>query len=129
MPYRFERHYRSRVHFNGPLGANWDFTYNMRLVPHPTESNQAILYDGKGRGDAYIILSDGTYLPPNAHFQKLIKESDNSLLLRQANGTIFKFYALDSSVQSGKLASILNRCGNRMTFEYNAKGQLVGTAI
>jgi YD repeat-containing protein len=124
LNYRLERHYRSRINFLGVLGYNWEHSYDMRVVPHPTQDDQVILYDGKGRGDAYIVLSDGSYVGPNFYFKKMVQEADGTLLLRQANGTVFKFYALDSSSQAGKLAAIRTRCGNQMTFAYNDAGQL-----
>jgi RHS repeat-associated protein len=126
LNYRFERHYRSRITLNASLGRNWTSPYlDMRLVPHPTEANQVIFHDGKGRQDIYYVLSDGTFLPPNFHFKGLFKQSDNTLILREPNHLRFVFFPLDNTPQAGKFSAIINKCNNRMTFQYNAQGQMV----
>ena len=120
VSFEFQRSYRSRVNYDGPLGANWDFSYNKRLVPHPEDGNIVILYDGTGRGDPYYVVSEGNGLKsPPGYFQKVMKESNGTLTLRNFNGSLSQFYPLDSSPKAGKLATIISRCGDRLTFEYS----------
>ena len=125
IDYSFERHYRSRLSFKGILGNNWDTPYNIRVVPHPTNQNQVLLYTGEGRGDIYFVSAAGVFTPPEFHFRKMIHETDNSLSLRQANGLIYNFLPLNGSPTAGKLAAIITSCGNRLTFQYNDLGQMV----
>ncbi len=120
-----KRTYRSRISFNGPMGRNWDFNHNRRFVPDPTDSSLVILYNGYARGDAYSIVSESQITSPGHHFRKVVKEADGSLLLREGNGTIYKFYALGQSARAGKQSAVITRCGNRLTYEYNDAGQLV----
>ena len=87
-----------------------------------------ILYSGAGRGDPYYVSSDGKYTAPEGHFTVIIKKTDGSLLLRNANGTICQFYPLDETPQAGQLAAIITRCGERLSFEYNSDG-LLATAL
>ncbi len=125
ISFQFRRVYKSRISYSGPLGNNWDHSYNMRLVPHPTQTSQVILYDGSGRGDAYTIVgSSSELLPPIGAFNKIIQESDGTFLLRNKHGNIIQFYGLDNSAQAGKLAAMSNRCGHKLVFEYSANGLL-----
>ena len=87
-----------------------------------------ILYSGDGRGDPYYVSSDGKYTAPEGHFTVVIKKTDGSLMLRNANGSICQFYPLNETPQAGQLAAIITRCGDRLTFEYNSDG-LLATAL
>ena len=124
ISYRFERYYKSRVNFNGPIGQGWDHSYNMRLVQNPGVDTEVILYH-RMRGDAYQVLSDGSILSPQTHFNKIVKDDAGFFFLREANGTIYKFFPFDDPERrAGKLASITTRCGNALTMTYNDKGLL-----
>ncbi|WP_372365551.1 RHS repeat-associated core domain-containing protein [Candidatus Uabimicrobium sp. HlEnr_7] len=124
IDYRFERYYKSRVNFNGPIGQNWDHNYNMRLIQNPGIATEVILYH-RMRGDIYTVLSDGSILSPETHFNKIVKDDAGFFFLREPNGTIYKFFPFDDpQKRAGKLASITTRCGNALTMTYNDKGLL-----
>lgn len=72
MPYRLECFYRSRIAFHGPFGQGWESNVNMRVVPHPTEADQVIFYDGTGRGDSvrrHLCRTAGPF-PENAQNER-----------------------------------------------------------
>ena len=54
----------------------------------------------------------------------MIKDIDNSFLLREANGIITKFFPLDGTPLAGKMAQITNRCGNFLIFQYDPQGRI-----
>jgi hypothetical protein len=112
--YQLKRTYRSRINLPSAFGWNWEHNFDMRFVPHPQKANVVLLFNGAGRGDEYTIVG-GEYIAPAYHFKKVIRESDGSLLLRNRNGTLVKFYALDGSPKAGRLSAMINRCGNRLT--------------
>ena len=125
MSFQFKRTYRSRIIYPSCYGFNWSHNYDRRFVPHPEQENVVVFYNGYARGDAYYVDSgSGNLIPPEYHFRKVIKDSDNSLLMRNNDGMILKFYPLDASAKAGHLAAIITRCGNRMTFAYNSDGQI-----
>jgi YD repeat-containing protein len=125
IPYRFEMNYHSRINYNGPLGRNWEHGYNKRLVRHPGNANQIVYYNGKGRGDAFQELSDGTFIAPVGQFSKMVKDAQGFFLLRNRKGTIYKFLPLDNSASAGKLSAVISRCGDRLTLEYDTEGRMV----
>ena len=121
---KMTRTYRSQISYNGPAGQGWSFNHNRRLVVSPDDPSILIEYNGAARGDAYQIVDSNTILSPKTHFNKVVKEKDGSLLIRNAEGTMCKYFPMDSSPNAGKLAAIITRCGNRMTYEYQ-DGKLV----
>ncbi|WP_372370415.1 RHS repeat-associated core domain-containing protein [Candidatus Uabimicrobium sp. HlEnr_7] len=124
ISYKFERTYRSRINFDSSLGKNWDHNYNMRVVLHPENPGSVILYRGS-RGDEYPVIAAGSIISPATHFNLMIENEEGFLLLREANGTVCKFFPLDSSSnEAGHLAEIKNKCGNALTFTYSSEGLL-----
>lgn len=69
--WEFARKYQSGIGFNGPLGGNWEFNYNRRLL---VETNGNVLrMDGFARADRYLLLTNGAYEAPRAFYTKLAK--------------------------------------------------------
>ena len=125
MNYDFVRYYSSRINFHGALGHNWTSpVLDCKVIRHPDDENQVILYNGKGRGDAYF-LANGKIASPEYHFRKMILDEEQNLLLRNSNGTIYKFKALDGSANEGRMLEKMSSCGNRITMEYNERGQMI----
>jgi YD repeat-containing protein len=130
--YSFSRYYRSRISYHGPLGHNWEFPYNKRVAWHPTKKDVFVFYNGMGQGDEYEYdATNDVIRSPATSFNRMITEPGNplTLSLREANGTIYNFYPLgdataDASPDAGRLSAIISRCNNRLTFAYNAYGQM-----
>ncbi len=134
----FTRIYKSRITYDGPLGHNWDFNYNSRLVVI-TDDNQndipidtftpvfsesfiklgsVIIMDGHGRSDLYGLQPDGTYSTPLGAYTRLTKKEDGSFILRDRTGNK-KYYS-----NTGFLIKIEDRHKNTMIFTRNSNGRL-----
>ena len=73
--WRFERAYRSGISFDGPLGHNWEFNYNRRLL---LEADCSVLrMDGHGRADRYD-LAGAAFASPASFYTRLVRNEDGS---------------------------------------------------
>lgn len=120
FPFELRRTYRSQYNRNGPLGFNWDFTYNERLLlPDPGAEDSSILRcSGRSRVDRYIRNPDGSFDSPDGFYDELEENPDGTFTLRDRYGMKKHFDVF------GRLESIADRNGNTMTFEYDELGQL-----
>ncbi|MFH1366500.1 MAG: DUF6531 domain-containing protein [Patescibacteria group bacterium] len=119
-PFRFERIYKSQIDYNGPLGHNWDFNYNMHLSQ---DVSGDITIIGNGRSDTYTYLGGVSYLTPDGLYN-FLKKNDDSFTLTEKNKTEYNFHAFDGSRIAGSLQSIVDRNDNEMTFSYSSAGLL-----
>ncbi|MBF0384621.1 MAG: RHS repeat protein, partial [Candidatus Omnitrophica bacterium] len=113
--------YRSGKNFNGPFGYGWGINYYYRLKP--LDNGNMLLVSGNLRRDEYT-LNNGQYIPPPGFFEDLVQNQDGTWALTKAHGEKYNF-DLD-----GKLASIIDRNGNRLDFSYDPSGLLpiIGTS-
>lgn len=63
MDYELTLTNRSRVNYNGPIGYNWDHTYNRFLHPNPDGSID--YHDGKLGIHRFIRSASGSFVPDN----------------------------------------------------------------
>lgn len=114
--FRFVRRHVSGISYDGPLGHNWDFNYNMRIVVDG--NGHAAYHDGTGRQDVFQ-LSGGVFQTPAGRFEELTKSgSPADFFLTKPNGTVYEFeYA---SGRNWRLETITDRAGNVMSFAYDA---------
>jgi RHS repeat-associated protein len=137
--YSFERTYRSRMYYNGPLGHNWDFNYNRRLVEVGANNLSVVQFavrnakagdvfrmDGYGRTDLYVRNPDGSYTPPTGFYTKLTKNPDGTFEERDRDGDRW-FYLKPDANGLARLSASRDRNGNTIKHLYNEKGQLVRT--
>ena len=137
----FTRTYLSGIQYDGPLGHNWDFTYNRRLVLVTEENLPAIptgaftqelspgdviRMDGRGRVDLYKRLGDGSFKGPAGFYTSLTISQDGGFAVRDFAGYA-EFYSPPDPQSLARLMSLRERNGNTMRFAYNAAGQLVET--
>lgn len=115
-----KRHYRSQFNLNGPLGHNWDFSYNERLLlPASLVPGEKILRcSGRSRVDGYTLQADGSFVSPDGFFDRMVQNPDGSFTIRNNNGFKTNF------MPDGRLASMVDRNGNTMSFAYDANNQL-----
>jgi YD repeat-containing protein len=112
--------YRSGQEFNGPLGHNWDFSYNRRIV---LESNGDIVrMDGYGRADRYVHTAQGL-VSPVGFFTQLTRVDDTIYLERDRHGGK-AYYFVEQGQNMGLLISLSDRNGNTMKFEYGSSRKL-----
>lgn len=136
----FTRTYKSRVTFDSPLGHNWDFNYNSRLLEITEENQDAIstdtfspilsgsfikvgsvvVMDGHGRSDLYGLQSDVTDSTPLGAYTRLTKNGDGSFTLRDRQGS------KKSYDRNGFLVHLEDRHVNTMTFTRDEDGKLLG---
>lgn len=112
--------YRSRLGPDTALGYGWDFSYNIYIE---SDGSDLILHDGHTRADRYELQPDGTWAR-REFFRRIEKHPDNSYTLTFANKGQWNFHALDASPEEGRIASIVDRNGNTMTFNYDGLGRL-----
>ncbi|UCE41432.1 MAG: RHS repeat protein [Candidatus Aminicenantes bacterium] len=138
----FTRTYRSRMTHDGPLGHNWDFNYNSRLI-EITEENQdrfpsetfapvkgdqfskigsVVLMDGHSRSDIYGLQSDGSYSSPLGSFTRLEKNDDGTFTLRDRHESRKDY---DKNGFLILLESGLCGCRDKLIFKRDTQGKLV----
>ncbi len=120
--WRLERVYRSGITFDGPLGHNWDFAHNRRLL---VETNGHLLrMDGDGRADRYVSVDGTNYQSPRGFYTKLIRQPGGSFVERDRHGTKV-LYAAPDERGIAVMTEVRDRHTNAMHFEYNSAAQLV----
>jgi RHS repeat-associated protein len=125
----WDRIYKSQVDYRGPLGNNWDFTYNERLEFEDL--------DGDGDIDVrHVYLLFKTEYPrtgngpldyqvPDGQYKRLRRNPDGSFSLRFRNGRVHTFHGPGAAPRDGLLREITDRTGaNRLRFEHDDDRQL-----
>jgi RHS repeat-associated protein len=132
----FSHKYRAGVTFEGPLGHNWEFNYNRRLV-EVTEANLArvqgtfsnaklgdvIRMDGMSRGDLYSLINPGQWNAPTGFYTQL-SQTESGYVERDQKGAVVEYTAVAPN-EAVHMTSLSDRNGNTMRFEYNADGQQI----
>ncbi|HNO80205.1 MAG TPA: RHS repeat-associated core domain-containing protein, partial [Phycisphaerae bacterium] len=120
--FEWRRRYRSKIGPNTTMGNGWDHSYNIQL----TQSGaNLVLHDGDGRSDEYCATSTGTWTHPE-FFRELVPQGNGYSLTFQDRST-WNFNGFAGLPDDGKIASMIDRNGNRMTFEYDpGTGRLTG---
>ena len=116
MDFVMDRTYRSRLDYNGPLGFGWTFRYNEALFIEP--NGDIVRYNGRSHEGMWKLQADGSYTAPEGYFSALIKGADGLFFLLDAEG-FQRIYRDD-----GRLIVQQDRFGNRMSFDYDARGNL-----
>ncbi len=120
LDFVWARRYRSRFAFTTALGNGWDFSYNLRVI---ASGANMMVEDGNTRADVYSLQPDGTWTR-SEFFRILSKLGDLSFRLTFPDTSQWNFKALDASPAAGKIASIVDRNGNSLTFLYDGTGKL-----
>lgn len=135
--WKLERRYRSGVRFDGPLGHNWDFNYNRKLVEASTanlavvqaefpaaQAGDVVRVDGYTRADLYRRSPDGTYAAPTGYYTRLTKATDGTYAEMDRSATRVDYAAPDVSGVA-RMTALVDRNANTMRFTYDAAGRLV----
>ncbi len=124
IPFEFRRRYSSQIELVGPLGHNWDFSYNAWIERKAADG--LMLYDGYGRKLLYVDSGDGIYVIRGyGYYYQLTENTDESFTLRYRDGAESHFHALDGSAIAGRLERITDPNGNMLQLRYNQGGQLI----
>jgi YD repeat-containing protein len=119
MAFVWTRTYRSRTGPSTALGPRWDYSYDIYCQ---TNSHGVTVFDGAGRQDIYQPQSDGTFACAGCFRQGTTNL--NAFQLTFADGGYWAFLPFDGSATAGKIARIVDRNGNTITFQYNTLGQM-----
>jgi RHS repeat-associated protein len=116
LPLVFQRSYNAQDTYSGPLGTNWNHSYNVVLTQ--TASGVANIRFGDGHGEIFT-LSGTTYVPQPGVWSTLIANADGTLTYTQKNRTQYAFSS------SGQLNNVTDRNGNTITLVYDESGHLI----
>ena len=111
----------SRVVLAGPLGWNWEFSSNRRLLVQP--SGNVMRMDGAGRGDWYQMLPSGSFRAPAGSYTTLARNANGTYDERFPDGTRVQYNGVRAGL--ARVAFIRDRNGNQVTYTYSATDLLV----
>ncbi len=115
-----KRHYKSDNVQGGPMGHNWDFNHNRRLLT--LASGNVALMDGEGRADIYRVNVNGSYSAPAGYWSSLVRNPDGSFTERYSGGQKVQYAA--PSAGFSRIVSVSDRAGNTVSYTYDAPGRL-----
>jgi len=114
--------YNSHDRRRGPLGQGWVHPYDIRVVEVSDGTNvTAITTLGNGKRERFTKNADSSYKSPPHDTDRLVRQSDGTLTLRDKHGLVRRFSS------AGLLLSIVDRNDNSTSFTYDNSGFL--TAI
>lgn len=122
MDYDFSLSYKSQTYSNGPVGMNWDHSYNISL--RENDDSSVTYFDGKFGVYTFSKTSTGAFtrLPwLRADLVKMNWTQGSAYELRFADGTIQVFGA------NLKIASIRDANSHELTFVYDTENELIRT--
>jgi len=138
----FERKYRSGVIYEGPIGHNWDFNYNRRIIPvlpsnleqvrenfPNAEVGDLVRMDGFARADLFKLDvqrgdMSATFTSPDGFYVTLERLSNGGFAERDRNGTLAVYDSLSPGDRIAYLSRLTDRNGNTMRFMRNPRGLL-----
>lgn len=116
MDFVMTRTYRSRLAYDGPMGYGWNFTYNEGLWIQ--DNGDVVRYNGRSHEGRWVRQVDGTFTAPPGYFSVLRRQDDGTYTLTESDGFRRCYRA------NGRLLCHIDRFGNRMSFEHDARGNL-----
>lgn len=116
------RTYNSHDAHDGLFGNGWTFDHDRGLFKsiETGDSGSTIVYTLRlpnGKHYVFRTRGDGVIVPPPGVFQKVLPQSDGTLLLVSRDGS-YDAYAY------GKLIAAVDRNGNRLNYHYDVNGML-----
>ena len=103
---------------NSPFGAGWDLAGLQEIVP--LEDGSLLLIDGDGSDtvfDAPIVMG-GPFVSPAGDFSVLERLMDGTFRQTFPEQTVMQFN------QQNKIASVTDRNGNQLTYQYDGQGRV-----
>jgi RHS repeat-associated protein len=124
---RFHRVYRSKVVYDGPLGANWSHSYNLWIA----ELGDTMLLRATPdlREDLYVRHPKfGTagfdyWVPPDGTHSVIVRDGTSFACLAP-DGTKHRYEFNPSLARQHLLSRIEDRFGNYLAFQYDGDGRL-----
>src|SRR5207248_905676 len=122
IDFAFRRTYRSKAIYDGPLGSSWDHSYNLwigkltdTMLVASTGTLQQFTYS---RHPNYGQEGFSYWVPPDGLFDVIVASND-SFERRTPDGSHFIYEPHGSVEDFHRLARIVDRFGNFLSFQYN----------
>jgi RHS repeat-associated protein len=118
LPVVVKRKYRNRSQYNSRFGYGWDMNYNLK-VRRFRDPNMIVFLSGQNRRLEYTAEpNDGSiYTNSGASRSYFYYDTINdTFIFIKPNGTEYDFDI------NGNLSAIIDKNGNKLTFEYDAGG-------
>jgi RHS repeat-associated protein len=112
----FQRTYNTLDNYNGPLGANWTHSYNIRLTP--AQNGTASIKWSDGHTEVFIP-NGSIYVPQPGVYSTLAKNQDGSFSLTEKDQTRYAFSS------TGQLLAYMDKNGNGTRLAYDGSGNLI----
>jgi len=106
-----------------PFGNKWQFSYNSYLEVQT--SGTVVVYMPDGRRDVYNPDLSGGYTKPYKVYNTLKKNSATNYTLSFPDGVMFVYDKTQAAVAGPVLTELRDAYGQKLTFSYNANGQLI----
>ena len=136
LDFTMMRAYDSDINSSGPLGHNWDFSYDRRLFVVTPDNLHEVQQgfpsakvgdveriDGLDRFDLYTLNPDGSYTDPTGFFTQLVLNPDGSYTERDSTGDIVSFGKPEAD-GTAQMMSFSDRQGDSLQFQYDGMGRL-----
>lgn len=120
LDFIWARKYRSRHGPSTALGHGWDFSYNIYLE---AAGPDRVLHDGNARADVYALQTNGKW-GRDEYFRELQENPDSTYSLIFSDTGRWNFRSLSEPIAPGRIAAIVDRNGNTLSFAYDAQGRL-----
>ncbi len=120
--FEWTRRYRSRVGPDTTMGNGWDHSYNIHLTQN---GPNLVVHDGDGRSDEFCPTPNGTWSSPE-FFREIVQQGNGFSMIHHDRGSM-QFNGFFGLPDDGKISSMVDRKGNRVSFEYDpGTGRLTG---
>ncbi len=120
--FEWTRRYRSKIGPESTMGTGWDHSYNVHLTQN---GPNLIVHDGDGRSDEFCPTPNGTWSSPE-FFREIIPQGNGFSMIHHDRSTM-QFNGFLGTPDDGKISSMVDPNGNRVTFEYDpGTGRLTG---
>ena len=117
LDFVFRRTYRNQAVYSGPLGVNWDHSYNIRL--REATGGDLVLAGGDLRQQRYTLHPDQGYFVPPDGVDAVIEPVGNSFVRRAVDGLRHVFDADPATGGQHRLVRIEDRFGRYLDLRYD----------
>jgi len=136
LDFEIQSAYRSDITNAGPLGQNWDYTYDRRLMVATADDlaevrttfasakiGDVMLLDGTDRFELYVLNPDGAYASPTGLFIVLTLNPNGTYTERDYTGDTVQ-YTKPEADGTCQMTMFQDRQEDSLQFQYNTLGEL-----